>query len=149
MVRMRPRRPPTAPAHRPTPRCCWQALAEQRQAFAPLIAQGVSNSEACGIVGINRRTGHAGDPGVTSWPVVAEPLHYPPAINTKATQISARYLSEEERVTIANLPDGTSSRAENVHHVRRCTAASREGCQFPVDDKDKGKEISLLATFNV
>ena len=70
-------------------------------------------------------------------------------INTKTTQISARYLSEEERVTIANLPDGTSSRAENVHRRTWCTAASREGCQFPVDDKDKGKEISLLATFNV
>jgi hypothetical protein len=29
------------------------------------------------------------------------------------------------------------------------TAASQEGCQFPADDKGKGKEISLLATFNV
>jgi hypothetical protein len=26
-------------------------------------------------------------------------------------------------------------------------AASQEGCQFPADDKGKGKEISLLATF--
>ena len=30
-------------------------------------------------------------------------LHYPPPINTTTTQISARYLSEEERVTIADL----------------------------------------------
>src|SRR5207244_9642282 len=29
------------------------------------------------------------------------------------------------------------------------TAASQEGCQFPADDKGKGKEISLLATSNV
>jgi hypothetical protein len=29
------------------------------------------------------------------------------------------------------------------------TAASQEGCQFPAGDKGKGKEISLLATFNV
>jgi hypothetical protein len=30
-------------------------------------------------------------------------------------------------------------------------AASQEGCQFPADDKGKGngKEISLLATFDV
>lgn len=77
-------------------------LSEQRQAFARLIAQGVSNSEACGIVGINRRTGHAGDPG--DIPASGgRTLHYPPAINTKTTQISARYLSEEERVTIADL----------------------------------------------
>ena len=29
------------------------------------------------------------------------------------------------------------------------TAASHGGCQFPADDKGKGKEISLLATFNL
>jgi ribosomal 50S subunit-recycling heat shock protein len=33
--------------------------------------------------------------------------------------------------------------------VRGTPAASQEGCQFPADDKGKGKEISLLATFNV
>lgn len=32
-------------------------MTEVRAAFARLIAQGVSNSEACRIVGINRRTG--------------------------------------------------------------------------------------------
>ena len=26
---------------------------------------------------------------------------------------------------------------------------AQEGCQFPADDKSKGKEISLLASFNV
>ena len=29
------------------------------------------------------------------------------------------------------------------------TAASHGGCQFPADDKRKGKEISLLATFSL
>ena len=29
----------------------------QRQEFARLIAKGVSNSEACRVVGVNRRTG--------------------------------------------------------------------------------------------
>jgi hypothetical protein len=46
-------------------------------------------------------------------------------------------------------PDGTSSRANDVYRRTWRTAASHEGCQFPTDDKGKGKEISLLATFNV
>ncbi len=33
------------------------ALTEVRRAFERLIAQGVSNSEACRVAGINRRTG--------------------------------------------------------------------------------------------
>ena len=32
-------------------------LVEKQERFARAIAQGVSNSEACRIVGINRRTG--------------------------------------------------------------------------------------------
>ena len=32
-------------------------LMAQRQEFAQLIAKGVSNSEACRLVGVNRRTG--------------------------------------------------------------------------------------------
>ena len=32
-------------------------LVEEREWFARLIAQGVSNAEACRIVGINRKTG--------------------------------------------------------------------------------------------
>ena len=32
-------------------------LMAQRQEFAQLIARGVSNSEACRLVGVNRRTG--------------------------------------------------------------------------------------------
>ena len=32
-------------------------LTAQRQEFAKLIAKGVSNSEACRLIGVNRRTG--------------------------------------------------------------------------------------------
>lgn len=39
---------------------------EKREWFARLIAQGVSNSQACRIVGVNRRTGNAGDTGEQS-----------------------------------------------------------------------------------
>lgn len=33
------------------------ALTEKRDHFAALIRQGVSNSEACRLVGVNRKTG--------------------------------------------------------------------------------------------
>jgi len=80
------------------------ALTEVRRAFERLVAGGVSNSEACRSVGINRRTG-------TRWrygrdiPVTGgRTLHYPPLITTgRTTPISARFLSEDERIMIADL----------------------------------------------
>jgi transposase, IS30 family len=73
----------------------------QRQEYAELRARGVSNAEACRIVGINRRTG-------TRWlygrsvpcPTGGE-VHYPPVINHQKTERSERYLSEDEREFIA------------------------------------------------
>jgi transposase, IS30 family len=35
----------------------WRPLMTQRQEFAWLVAKGVNNSEACRLVGVNRRTG--------------------------------------------------------------------------------------------
>ncbi len=50
-----------------------EPLAAQRVEFVRLIAQGVSNTEACRMVGVNRQTGTRGrfgrsvpDPRVTS-----------------------------------------------------------------------------------
>jgi IS30 family transposase len=75
----------------------------KREQFARLIAQGVSNSEACRIVGINRRTGKRWRHGRTITSSSGRRLHYPPVINTRKREISPRYLSEEERVRIADL----------------------------------------------
>lgn len=77
--------------------------AEKREAFVRLIARGVSNSEACRVVGINRRTGTRWRFGreITSSSGVR--LHYPPVINAAKREISDRYLSEEERIRIADL----------------------------------------------
>jgi hypothetical protein len=41
-------------------------LVEERERFARLVAQGVSNAESCRIVGINRRRGYAGVTGAPS-----------------------------------------------------------------------------------
>lgn len=76
---------------------------EKREQFARLIARGVSNVEACRIVGINRRTGTRWRRGRTITTGRGRELHYPPVANTKSRKISARYLSEDERVRIADL----------------------------------------------
>ncbi len=79
------------------------ALTEVRRAFERLIAQGVSNSEACRVVGITRRTGTRWRYGRDIPAVGGRTLHYPPVITTnRTTAISARYLSEDERIMISD-----------------------------------------------
>jgi IS30 family transposase len=68
-----------------------------------LIAQGVPNAEACRIVGINRRTGARWRHGREITSSSGRRLHYPPVIQTRKVEISPRYLSEDERVRIADL----------------------------------------------
>jgi transposase, IS30 family len=75
----------------------------KRELFARLIARGVSNSEACRIVGVNRRTGKRWRHGRTITSSSGKRLHYPAVITTRKREISPRYLSEEERVRIADL----------------------------------------------
>ena len=53
-------------------------LVEQQEWFARLITQGVSNSVACRIVGINRRTGTRWRYGRTIVNTAGQAVHYPP-----------------------------------------------------------------------
>jgi IS30 family transposase len=78
---------------------------EKREQFARLIAQGYNNSEACRLVGINRRTGKRWRHGRTIVARDGRKLHYSAVIVAGAGRraISDRYLSEEERVRIADL----------------------------------------------
>ncbi|MDX6230696.1 MAG: transposase, family [Frankiales bacterium] len=80
-----------------------EPLREQRELFAQLIAQGVDNSEACRRVGVNRRTGTRWRFGRTIPSSSGLLLHYPAVITTRLPVISARYVSEEERVVLADL----------------------------------------------
>ena len=67
-----------------------------------LIARGMNNSEACRIVGINRRTGKRWRHGRPMTAADGSRYHYAPVISTRAEKrISSRYLSEDERVAIA------------------------------------------------
>ncbi len=73
-------------------------LTEKQDKFMRLIAQGVSNSEACRLVGIHRRTGTRWRLGRTVLNTVGEKVHYPPvSLPAAPRERHPRYLSVEER----------------------------------------------------
>jgi IS30 family transposase len=78
-------------------------LVEERERFARLVAQGVSNAEACRIVGINRKTGIRWRNGRTIRNTAGEAVHYLPVRLTAPRAPHPRYLSLAERTVIADL----------------------------------------------
>jgi transposase, IS30 family len=76
---------------------------DKREAYARLIAAGVSSLQACRMVGINPRTGKRWRHGRTITSSGGRRLHYPPVINSPVREVSPRFLSEDERVAIADL----------------------------------------------
>ena len=117
--------------------------AEKREQFARLIAQGFNNSEACRIVGINRRTGKRWRHGRTITTRDGRKLHYAPVVGAGAVrrEISPRYLSEDERVQIADL-------RQAVDHVVACFGPQRLlwGSDWPVVNLAGGYAPWLAAT---
>ena len=77
--------------------------AEKQQQYVRLIAQGVNNSEACRVVGINRKTGNRWRYGRSVRNSAGARVHYAPVKITEAKPRSPRYLAEQERVLIADL----------------------------------------------
>ncbi|MGH3264179.1 MAG: IS30 family transposase [Trebonia sp.] len=77
--------------------------AEKQRRYVQLIAQGVGNSEACRLVGINRKTGNRWRYGRKVRNSAGAPVIYPPVKITEARPRSPRYLSEQERIQIADL----------------------------------------------
>ncbi len=74
----------------------------EKQRYVRLIAQGVSNAEACRLVGINRKTGTRWRYGRSVVNAVGEVLHYPAVTIKPEKPRSRRYLSAQERVLIAD-----------------------------------------------
>ena len=102
-------------------------LAEKQEWFAGLIGQGVSNSEACRIVGINRRTGTRWRYGRTIRNTAGESVHYPSVRCTAPKAEHPRYLSQAERTTIADLNRaGVSLRDIAEELGRAASTVSRE-----------------------
>jgi IS30 family transposase len=99
----------------------------KREWFARLIAQGVSSAQACRMVGVNPRTGKRWRHGRTITSSGGRRLHYPPVISARKREISPRYLSEDERVVIADLHrQGLGVRAIAAELGRSPATISRE-----------------------
>lgn len=98
-----------------------------RELFAKLIAQGVSNSQACRTVGINRKTGTRWRYGRQITNRVGRVLQYPGMIKTHKQEISPRFLSEDERVLIADRHrSGITASAVACELGRSTSTVSRE-----------------------
>jgi len=80
-----------------------RALMEKQDRFIRLIAHGVSNREACRLVGINRRTGTRWRLGRTISNTAGEAVHYPPVHIAAPPKRHPRYLSLDERMVIGDL----------------------------------------------
>ncbi len=74
-------------------------LTAQRERYLRLMSSGMSNAQACRAVGVHRRTGMRWRHGRTV-NTRHGPIHYAPISLPK--KISARYLSEDERIMIAD-----------------------------------------------
>src|SRR5450759_4210902 len=90
------------------------------------MRQGVSNAAACRIVGVNRKTGHRWRYRRTITIRTGEIRTYP-AITRLAHPVSARFLSEPERIAIADgLIRGGSIRVIAAELGRAPSTVSRE-----------------------
>lgn len=121
-----PRRPRKSPGALP--------LTSQRDQYRALMQQGMSNAEACRVVGVNRKTGHRWRYGRAVTTRTGEIRTYA-AISGPPVPGSSRYLSEEERVSIADgLKGGMGVRAIATGLGRSPSTVSREICR----NRDEG-----------
>ncbi len=96
-------------------------------ALVRLIAQGVSNTEACRTVGVNRRTGTRWRFGRSVPSRASGVREYPPVIPKPVVVLSPRFLSKNERAVIAHEHDrGTTVRATAALLGRSPSTVSRE-----------------------
>ena len=75
----------------------------ERAKFIELIRQGMSSSEACRVLGVNRKTGSRWRNGRVAVQPDGSVRHYAPVVDVIVPTISPRFLSEDERVRIADL----------------------------------------------
>lgn len=121
-----------------------RGLTEQQDRFVRLIAQGVSNSEACRIVGINRTTGTRWRYGRKVRNSAGDPVQHPPVRSaTLGKPRHPRYLSLHERTVIADLRrDRMTVRQIAVEIGRSPATVSRE---LRRNTDDTGRYLSGVA----
>ena len=109
--------------------------AEKQQRYVQLIAQGVNNSEACRLVGINRKTGSRWRYGRRVRNSAGALVIYPAVKIEESRPRSPRYLSEQERIQIADLLGAeTSVRGIAEQLGRAPSTISREIRRNRADD---------------
>ena len=118
-------------------------VVEKQEWFVRLIAQGVSNSEACRIVGINRRTGTRWRYGRTIVNKASEPVHYPPVTSAAPKPPHPRYLSLAERTMIADLHRAGVSVSGIAQELGR--AASTVSRELRRNADDQGRYLPTTA----
>lgn len=84
-------------------------LTEKRERYVQLMQQGHLNSEACRILEIYRNTGDRWLNGRKGVGAMSRQMLYPPRVVVPVRTMSERYLSEEERVFIADRLLGRAS----------------------------------------
>jgi transposase, IS30 family len=94
-------------------------LAAKRDQFARLVARGIGNAEACRIVGVHPKTGKRWRRGRVVITSGGKTLHYAPVIDTRRQVVSQRYLSEDDRVHIADLAAGGLGVRATAARLRR------------------------------
>ena len=101
-------------------------LTAKRDLYVQLMSQGMRNSEACRQVGVNRKTGQRWRLGrVVKDPKRGEYSYEP--IMPPAAELSQRYLSDQERIVVADgVRAGRSKRAIAVELGRSVSTVCRE-----------------------
>ena len=118
-------------------------VVEKQEWFVRLIAQGVGNSQACRIVGINRRTGTRWRYGRTIRNTAGEPVHYPPVSLAEPKPRHPRYLSLAERTMIAELRRAGVSVRDIAEQLGR--AASTVSRELRRNADDQGRYLAATA----
>lgn len=102
----------------------------ERARYIRLMNQGFSNAESCRILGMGRKTGSKWRNGYRHKdPKTGRVYTYPAltSVREQSAVISARYLSEDERITIADRrPSGESVRSIAPGLGRAPSTVSRE-----------------------
>jgi len=102
-------------------------MVEIRNKYAQLMRQGISNAEACRTLNINRRTGMRWRHGRTVTNAQGRAKTYAPISLKAPPTMSSRYLSEGERIEIADaMQHGKSLRQIAVGLGRSPSTVSRE-----------------------
>ena len=115
-----------SPPHRSRKSPGAQPLTGKREQYLALMREGMSNAAATRVVGVNRKTGHRWRYGRVVTTRTGATRTYA-AITGPAHPVSARYLSEAERIFIADgLIRGLSIRAIAGELDRAPSTISRE-----------------------